>query len=270
MYACIDIGGTNLRIGLSKNLKKLDKIYRYPTPKTHTSIVQLINSHIEGKNIKTLAIGVPGSVDKKSNKIFSTRNVNLNKNISVKNLFRKKINNIRLENDAALAGLAESKTSIFKKYKCLAYITISTGVGGTLIENQKVINERYNFEPGHIIIEKNYEKNFKDKHFGTFEDLCSGLAFEEKYKVSPIDCTDKKIWHEYAVNLANGLANISILWQPDVIVLGGSLSKKSKYFLNTTKKLLKEKLDKEYIDIKTSSLDDTNVLRGGLALLKNI
>lgn len=270
MYACVDIGGTNLRIALSKTLKKLDKIYRYPTPQTHTSILQLINSHIDENNIEAVAIGVAGLVDREKNKIIVTPNINLKNNLNAKDLFRKRIKKILVDNDAALAGLAESNTADFKKYKKIAYITISTGVGGTLIDNIKLLDTKRSFEPGHIIIEKNYDKNFKDKYAGTFESFCSGLSFLEKNKISSIECNDQKIWNEYAVNLANGLLNISILWNPDLIVLGGSLSKKSKFFLNKTKNLLKEKLDNEYVDVKVSKLDDTNVLLGGLAYLRSV
>ena len=156
-----------------------------------------------------------------------------------------------------------------KTYQKVAYITISTGVGGTLIINKQLPKTKYNFEPGHHII------NFEGKPLalenikGSFESYCSGTAFKTRYGVDPTDHDDSDLWKDYGQILGIGLHNIALLWQPDVIVLGGAMSKKAPLFFKPLTQSLQETLLNKPPEIKISTLGDENGLLGGLELLKS-
>jgi predicted NBD/HSP70 family sugar kinase len=103
-------------------------------------------------------------------------------------------------------------------------------VGGTRIAGKQIDPYQRHSEPGHVIIQED------GRHF----DLCgqdgcvsayiSGTAFPQVYGVSPEDCEDPGIWEDYANKLALVINNVVAMWGPDVIVLGGSMSKKFEDF----------------------------------------
>lgn len=269
MNAVIDIGGTNTRISFSSDGKNLFDITRFTTPFSHKDIVKSINDVLKDKQVDKVAIGVAGLVNRNKKRIIVTPNIELHENIFASDIVDHDLDKILVENDAALAGLAESILGQGKDYKKVAYITISTGVGGTLIIDNKLPNTDVNFEPGHIVIEKPEFSSMEDQYDGSFESFCSGISFEDKYKVKPEDCDNLDIWKEYGENLGYGLTDLAILWQPDVIVLGGSISKKSALFLDQTIKTFTKYHTNPAPSIKVSTLDDTNVMLGGLLMLND-
>ena len=263
MYASIDIGGTKTKIGISKDLNNFIDIQKFPTPKTFDELQSKIKSVLESNSsYEAISIGSAGFVNRKENRIYFSPHAGfLNNRLAEEIVFGTKYKSLYLENDAALSALAEATHGIGNNFTRVAYITISTGVGGSIIVNKKIPDTLFNFEPGHHIL--NYENN------RTFESLCSGTAFRVNYGVSPEDHNDEEIWSEFGKNLGFGLHNIILLWRPDIIVIGGSLSKKSQLFLQKTKDTLTSlEPFKSYPDIEISQLGDENGIIGGLELIK--
>lgn len=263
MYASIDIGGTKTKIGLSKDLNQFFDIQKFTTPKTFNELQSKIKSVLESNSsYEGISIGAAGFVNRCEKRIYFAPHAGfLNNRLAEEIVSDTKCKSIYIENDAALAALAEATHGAGKNYSRVAYITISTGVGGSIIVNKKIPDTVFNFEPGHHIL--NFETN------QTFESLCSGTAFRKNYGVSPEDHNDEKIWSNYGKNLGVGLYNIILLWRPDIIVIGGSLSKKSQLFLQKTKDTLASlEPFKSYPSIEISQLGDENGIIGGLELLK--
>jgi predicted NBD/HSP70 family sugar kinase len=118
-----------------------------------------------------------------------------------------------LFNDAELVELGEYWHGAGFHSKTMAYITVSTGVGGALIVDGKVDKDgRYNYEIGHQLV--------RGKEL---ESQVSGVAVKKKYGVEPKDFTNDVALHEMAEILAEGLYNTVLAWSPDMIVLGGSM-----------------------------------------------
>lgn len=263
MYASIDIGGTKTKIGLSNDLNQFYDIQKFPTPKTFNELQSKIRSVLESNtSYEAISIGAAGFVNRKENRIYFSPHAGfLNNRLAEEIVSDTKYKSVYLENDAALASLAEATHGIGKNFTRVAYITISTGVGGSIIVNKKIPDTVFNFEPGHHIL------NFKTNE--TFESLCSGTAFRKKYGVSPEEHNDEGIWSEFGKNLGFGLHNIILLWRPDIIVIGGSLSKKSQLFLQKTKNTLASlEPFKSYPSIEISQLGEENGIIGGLELIK--
>ena len=171
--------------------------------------------------------------------------------------------NIIIENDAATVGLGEAVWGAGRGLEIVAYITVSTGVGGARIVNGKIDEHAIGFEPGQQIIDLDSKK--------TLEDLVSGKALARKIGRQPKEVTDPAIWDELAKILAIGLNNIAVVWSPDCIVLGGSMitgdpsipiEKTAEYLKEVLKIFPKPPL------IKKSELGDFGGLYGALAFLK--
>jgi predicted NBD/HSP70 family sugar kinase len=273
MFLTVDIGGTNTRIALSLDGKKILYKEKYPTPLNYDEGLNLLVEKIEtisGNRIpKSIVVGIPGNADKIKGKI--TKTVNLSEwtghsfGHELEHILK---THIILENDATLAALAESHYKPFRKYDVLAYITLSTGVGGARVVKQQVDYTAQNFEPGHQILEPNGRFWPSCGQRGCFESLASGKAFELTYGVKAENCEDIKIWEEHARIVSQGLVNVITLWTPDILVLGGSLTKAGNKFLDplihfTANDLKIYKPPK----IVLSNLGDDNVLQGGMYLL---
>lgn len=272
MFVSTDIGGTYTRIAISKDSKTIIKKIKYQTPKKYDDGLDLLQENIEdltnGHTLKAIAVGAPSPINYEKGTLIKPPNLPNYKGHSIqKELELRLKTKVYLENDAALAGLGEASKR--KKSEILAYITLSTGIGGVRIVKGKIDYHASSFEPGHQIL------NPKGRFWpgcgqkGCFESLGSGRAFEMTYGVKPEFCEDFRIWEEHAQNCAQGLINIITLWTPDVLVVGGSLTKAGVKFtrplIEYTNKLLKI-YPAPIIEI--SKMGDDNVLLGGFVYLK--
>lgn len=170
---------------------------------------------------------------------------------------------IFIENDAAIVGLGEANWGAGKGFEIVAYITVSTGVGGARIVNGKIDERAVGFEPGKQIIDIDSGKNL--------EDMISGKALQEKTGKHPKEITDQGIWDNHAWLLAVGLNNIIVEWSPNCVVLGGSMITGDPAIpLDKTEKHLKEilKIFPEVPAVRKAELGDFGGLYGALAFIK--
>lgn len=117
-----------------------------------------------------------------------------------------------VRNDAAVIGLGENHAGAGMGSKIMAYITVSTGVGGARIVDGNIDRYTYGFEVGRQII-------------GDFmlEELISGTAVRKKFGIEPKDLDSIEERNTLADILALGLYNTVMHWSPDTIVIGGSM-----------------------------------------------
>ena len=259
-----------MRLAVSENGNKLDRVVILPTLRKFNGAIALIKKAVKelanGNKIKAVSGGIAGPLDKNKTMILNAPNLRgWSKKPLAKELQKIFKAPVFLENDAALAGLGEAVFGAGKGKKIVAYLTISTGVGGCRIVDGKIDENSQGFEPGHQII-------FSDKNVITLENRVSGTAIEKKYGKKPYEIFDAKVWDNIAKNLAYGLHNVAVLWSPDIIILGGSMMKKIgipvervKFYLSKILKIFpKPPL------IKKSKLDDLAGLYGALTRLKSV
>lgn len=270
MYLSVGIGGTHTRIATSKDGNKLIQKVRFRTPKKYDDGIDLIEETIRSlvnENIpEVIAVGAASPIDyDKGSLIKPPALPNWAGHLFKKELELRLKSKVILENDAALAALAEANAPKRKKYKILAYITLSTGIGGARIVNGKMDFHSKSVEPGHIILDPQGRFWPGCGQKGCFEALCSGRAFEITYGVKPEFCEDSKIWEEHAKLTSQGLVNVISLWSPEILVIGGSLTKAGHKFLDP---LIHFTVNDLKIfpapKFEISKLDDNNVLLGGM------
>jgi predicted NBD/HSP70 family sugar kinase len=168
-----------------------------------------------------------------------------------------------VENDAAIVGLGEATWGAGRGFEIVAYITVSTGVGGAKIVGGKIDEHAVGFEPGKQIIDVNSGK--------TLEDMISGKALQIKTGKLPKEITDQGVWDAHAWLLAIGLNNIIVEWSPDCVVLGGSMITGNPAIpLDKVEENLKDilKIYPKLPIIKKGELGDFGGLYGALAFIK--
>jgi len=281
MFLSIDIGGSFTRIALSNDakrslrsddLKKIEKKVKYQTPKKYDDGIDLLVEQVEEITVhhtpKAITVAAASPINYEKGILIRPPNLPNYKGHAIqKELELRLRTKVYLENDGILGALGEASKR--KKSRVLAYITISTGVGGGRIVDGEIDYHALPVEPGHQILDPNGRFWPGCGQKGCFESLCSGRAFEMTYGVKPEFCEDFRIWEEHAQTCAQGLVNVITLWTPDILVIGGSMIKAGPKF---TKPLIEniEKLLKIYPapKIEISKMGDDNVLLGGLIYLK--
>lgn len=256
----VDLGGTNIGVGLvDKNGKvlknKIELTKKEFGPKGVISQMIKMAKDVFPKNGAVLGIGIgsPGPLDLKRGLVISTPNLPGWKRVDILTPFKKEFKvPIFLNNDANAAALAEWKFGAGCGTKNMIYLTISTGIGGGIIINGKLYVGFGNAgEIGHTIIDLKSKYRCGCGIYGSLEALASGTGiakqFQQKLKIegtpTPLnkitakevfsmakkgDKKAKKIVNEALAALGTGLLNCIHIFDPEVIVLGGSLATKNK------------------------------------------
>lgn len=287
----IDIGGTNIRAALldeDRNIlekikikNEVDKGPEYNLNK----IINHINENWVSKDIRGIGVGCPGPLNIKTGTILKAPNLRGWDNFNVKKYLEENTSlKAEVNNDANVAGLAEAIIGSAKGAESVFYITVSTGVGGAFIIDNKIINGANSFagEICNLIInEDKYSHSGLVK--GGLEGQCSGpniarIASEKLEKI--VDTPEifelyKKnnkvaieVVNELCENLSKGISNIISVVDPEVIVLGGSVVLYNKDLLEIIiEKVRKKVINKEAVDIRIAEIGDDAGLRGAGLLI---
>ena len=179
----IDLGGTNLRAGIIDEKgcileKKTERTEGYKGPDfVMNKIVDTVRS-LEGfDDAVAVGAGVPGAVDYENGLIPSFPNIPGWEDVKLKSLLEEALGKrVFLENDANAAGYGEAIIGSGKGYSIVQYMTISTGVGGGLVIDGKVIRGQSGnaSEIAKIILPSKYD--FDKVGDSNLENLASGTA----------------------------------------------------------------------------------------------
>jgi len=228
IYVLFDIGGTKTRIGVSSDLKTLDKVYDFKTPAAFSDGIKKMSESIkkltDGKKITAIAGGVRGLLNEEKTGIENDPTLAKWAGKSIVGELKKEFKcAVYLENDAAIAGLGEATFGAGKGLDIVAYHTVSTGVGGARIDNGEIDHASIGFEPGKQILD--IDRTVLGEDIApTLENLVSGTAVEQRYGMKPYEIPQSDVlWDELAEYLAQGLRNTTLYWSPEIIILGGSM-----------------------------------------------
>ena len=250
----IDIGGTKIEIGLfDTNLNLIDS-WRIPTPTQNyqgfiNAITELISDADQRSGQQgSIGIGMPGIVD--SNSLVKSANVGCATGKPlVKDLQNRLGRNIAMANDCRLFALSESVGGVGDKLPVVYGAVIGTGAGGGLCVNGHLYETSNNIagEYGHLpasgtLIEK---YNLPIRQCGCGLKGCSetyiagpGLGWLYEHFGSGTNNTatfvnDLRNENLIAINtfkcymdfLGSAFSTLVLSYDPDMIVVGGGLSK---------------------------------------------
>ncbi len=297
----VDLGGTKIHSALIDMNGNIIKEYKTLTQKDKPKEI-IINkikysiNKLKNKNTVAVGIGIPGVIDKLKNKIYPPnikplKGTNLFKELDEINL------PIFLENDANCFLRAEMEYGVSNKYKNVVALTLGTGLGGAVALNNTIIESDHysSCELGHMTIDKTGYLCNCGNH-GCLEMYVSGTAIERRtrrhinigdvktqlddkkldttkiYRSSIIkDKLGKKIMKDTGVYLGIGLTSIINIFNPDIIVLGGSVSKilpeiKAHTIKEIEKRIVNKKLKPKIV---RSKIKHAGTVGAGLVAIKN-
>jgi len=219
MYLGIDIGGTKTLLAVFDDRGNIKQSVKFPTPHDYTLFIrELANTvaNLSTNKFITCCVAFPGKVDRDHGIGVACGNLpwtNVHLAADVKRISKCPV---VIENDANLAGLSEA-IAVKKKYDKVLYVTISTGIGTGIITDQQIDPDFQDSEGGHIILE-HHGKRLR------WEKFASGSAIVRRFGKRASDIEDAKTWRIISKDIATGLLDLSAIIQPQVIILGGSVS----------------------------------------------
>lgn len=280
MYILFDIGGTKMRIVAADQEKFLAEPVIVSTPKNFEEgmetmkriIDNIANNFIaEERHITAIVGGIAGPINDEHTMLVRSPNLSdwVGKDIKERLHDTYKVPVI-LENDSALVGLGEAHFGAGKGNAIMAYLTVSTGVGGVRIVNGKIDRSSVGFEPGHQIIDPD-NSLCPDCEGNDLEAYVSGTAVEKRFGMKPYEIRDEAIWDDLAKFLAYGVNNTIVYWSPDVVVIGGSMMKGVGISITAVRKHLADilKIFPHTPTIEKAALGDYGGLYGALALARS-
>ena len=217
-----DIGGTKLRVTTSDSSKRSPATIIDTPPDFVAGLEAIKNATkdlaVGNKPAKLAVVAIAGVINQTEGLLHFSPNL-LN---WVKKPLRDELAKIlgcpvHLVNDAAAAALGEASLGAGQDHQVVAYLTLSTGIGGARVVKGQLDQTWFNTEPGKQLIDPN--------HPVTIESLMSGTALKKMANLAPVDIHDAKIWDDWHRNLAILINNTVAYWSPEIIVLGGSLNK---------------------------------------------
>ena len=272
MFALFDIGGTKTRVTVSRDGETLMEPFVFHTEQKFSAELATILDAIDQlgprQELKAAAGGIAGPLDSGKTKLLTISNLPAGwANVPIKEELQNALGvQVYLENDTALVGLGEAHNGAGRGAKILAYITVSTGLGGVRIVDGMIDKHHVGFEPGHQII------NYTDALGGEAESYISGWALEKRSGKKPYEIQSDMVWDAEAKILAVMLHNTIVLWSPDTIVLGGSMIVGTPAIsISQTEEYLKKilRIFPEIPILKKAELGDTGGLYGALAYLRH-
>ncbi|OXX84100.1 glucokinase [Paraclostridium benzoelyticum] len=268
---------TDVLSGFEKIMEDINKLVRN----------MLEENGVQISEIKSIGFGVPSFINKKG----QVTCVNLGwKEEDFINTLKSKFpeTNVYAENDATVAALAEAKAGSMKGCDVGVMYTLGTGVGGGIIINGKVFNGAHNMgsEIGHVIVDTNYfDCNCGNN--GCLETFCSATAIIKYAKKLIEEGNDSKIlelannnieninaknvFDAYRLNdkvaietinrfkeyLAKAIAGMINTLDPEVISLGGGVSRAGDIILDGLDKLVRKYIiykNEDFADIVIATL----------------
>lgn len=265
----VDIGGTHVRAGKVKN----GEISKYVTnfipaeaenPFQVTDVVIETIRKVFDKDVEAIGVGVPSLVDKEKGIVYDVQNIPSWKLINLIEILENEFKvNVYIDNDANCFALGENIYGNGIDTMNFVGLTMGTGIGAGIINNGDLIQDA----------------NCGAGEFGmlpyldtTYEDYCSGKFFKDKYNICGADLYDKaakgdaeaiKIFDEFGTHVGNIIKVIMFTNDPKKIIIGGSVSKSSRFFSYAMMKQIESfpyKNARQNIKIEFSEMMNSGIL----------
>ncbi len=234
-YLGIDLGGTNVRGAVVKD-NVLAEVKSIPVSSSGTEIEVLneifrLTDQLMNKDVKGIGIGVPSVVDIENGIIYDVQNIPSWREVALKKYMEERYHvPVLINNDANCFALGEKHFGQGKDYHSFIGLTIGTGLGaGIIIHNKLYAGPNCGAGEFGMV-------NYLDKYF---EYYASGQFFKNIYHTDGSRIFQKaltgegealRIFEEFGVHLGNAIKMILYTYDPEIIILGGSIKDAYPFF----------------------------------------
>ena len=231
----IDLGGTNMRVGLTDGATLVNSVIE-PCPAKETEevvlnqlkrqIAQLMSSDVTG-----IGIGVPSVVDSVRGIVYNVANIPSWKEVHLKEQLEKEFGiPVAVNNDANCFALGVWKYGEGKGTRDMVGLTMGTGIGSGIIINGQLYNG-VNTGAGEI-----GSLPYKD---ADYEFYCSSRFFSHLHgdtganfgkRAQAGDAEAIAVWNEFGQNVGELIKAVLFTYAPEAIIIGGGIASAFRLF----------------------------------------
>ncbi len=255
-YIGVDLGGTNVRVAkVTADGQILAEVkspsYAQDGPsKVMENLIRCIKEIDGYADCSGIGVGVPGPVDTTQGVMLMATNLPGFEFYPIAKTLQDEFGlPTYVDNDANVAGLAEALVGAGKGLPIVYYVTHSTGIGGALIVDGKVVSGKHGHagEIGNIIIDR-ARKKYNHLNVGAVENEASGTSLVRKAKEQIDDKITSagelfalakagderalKIVDTMAFDFAMMFSAIAHVCDPYAFIVGGGVMKSKDLYFN--------------------------------------
>ncbi|MEO6283775.1 MAG: ROK family protein [Dyadobacter sp.] len=272
----VDIGGTNLRAGIESGgaitrqnrtlLKNKDSL-----SSTLDQLMELIRP-LTKYPVKGIGIGVPSVVDVSKGIVYNVMNIPSWEEVALRDIIQNEFNlPVSINNDVNCFVLGEHRFGVARKFTSVIGMAIGTGLGsGIIIDNHLYSGKNCGAgEIGMLPYKDSVLENYVCNRF--FEDSLGIDAFAAHEAALKGSKRAIEVWEEFGVHLGAVIKAIMYTYDPEAIVLGGSVAKANQFYHDSMIDSIQDFAYPESLKKLTLLLsEDENIaLLGAAALLDN-
>lgn len=269
----VDLGGTNIRAGkvVGDKIVKLSKTGTPAKGSQNDVLEQLyvtIGNCIDAET-KSIGIGVPSVVDPETGIVYDVVNIPSWKEVALRDLLYSKFQvPVYVNNDSNCFAVGEKIYGKGRAYRNIVGMTIGTGLGLGLIVNGKLY-EGCNCGAGEFGMLPYLDDIYESYCSGQFFSKIKNVDAAEMHKLAQAgDQNALQLFAEYGKHIGTAIKSILYVYDPDIIIIGGSLSKAFNLFKTTMYKEIEDfayRNTLQNLKIDISELTDSAIL-GAAAL----
>lgn len=247
MVVALDVGGTSIKAGLIDAQGAIVREARRPTGVSGgpENVIERICAFaadlVAGQPVRAIGLGVPGVVDSAAGIARFAANLGPWRDVPFVALLQDRLSvPVALGHDVRLGALAEAQAGAGVGSGSVYFMAIGTGIAGGLVTDGRVDNGASGQagEVGHLVVRPGGPECGCGNR-GCLEALASASRIGRIYsartgvELSAREVADKmlegdpiaaEVWNEALDCLADAMATVTILQDPEVFVIGGGLS----------------------------------------------
>ena len=225
----IDLGGTNMRVGLTDGSTLVNSVIEpCPSKEAEEVVINQLKRQIAqlmSEDVTSIGVGVPSVVDCQQGIVYNVANIPSWKEVHLKEILEKEFGvPVAVNNDANCFALGVWKYGEGKGTKDMVGLTMGTGIGSGIIINGELYNG-VNTGAGEI-----GSLPFKD---ADYEFYCSSRFFSELHgdtganfgkRAQAGDAEAVAVWKEFGQNVGELIKAVLFTYAPEAIIIGGGIA----------------------------------------------
>jgi len=271
----IDLGGTKIAAGVVDESGKIlshcqrrtgaERPYQQVIEDmAGTALDAVKKAGLTLSDVESIGVGVPGFFDKKTGVVVFCTNLGWH-DVPLRAEMRKYIDlPLHGDNDATVAGFGEAIVGVSRDVDTSVFLTLGTGLGSGIVINGKIWSGAHSVgaELGHLMYQHDgilctcgargcleryasatalvrigheaAQRHPESVLCGVMEEQWSAKTVIDAAKLG--DIAAREAFDEYTTHLANGIITIISFLDPDLIVLGGGVSRAGEYLLEPVRR----------------------------------
>jgi glucokinase len=295
----LDIGGTKLAAGVVDRQGRLSSFVVEPTRREEGPDVVLERlwklgseaverSGAGWESVESVGIGCGGPLDAAAGLLIAPPHLPGFTNVPISALAAEQYERpVTLENDATAAAAGEHRWGAGRGTDNMVYLTVSTGVGGGVVLDGRLFrgSTGNGGELGHVTVDWRGRPCRGCGRLGCLEAYVSGTSIAERAREAGLDVataedvarlaadgepTAGRVWDETTEALACGITSIVNLFEPELVVVGGGVTRSGEQLLEPVRERVAAGTMKpagDHVRIAVSGLGDQVGVYGAAAIV---